>query len=65
MGVAALVLGIISLLIGFIPVVGAIAFIPALIGLIFVPVSKDVSQKQCVRGALKLELSLTEANSVS
>lgn len=34
MGVAALVLGIISLLIGFIPVVGAIAFIPALIGLV-------------------------------
>lgn len=34
MGVAALVLGIISLLIGFIPVIGAIAFIPALIGLI-------------------------------
>lgn len=34
MGVAALVLGILSLVIGFIPVIGAIAFIPALIGLI-------------------------------
>lgn len=34
MGVAALVLGIISIIIGFIPFCGAIAFIPALVGLI-------------------------------
>lgn len=34
MGVAALVLGIISIIIGFIPVIGAIAFIPAIVGLI-------------------------------
>lgn len=34
MGVAALVLGIISIIIGFIPFCGAIAFVPAIIGLI-------------------------------
>ena len=34
MGVAALVLGIISIIVGFIPFCGAIAFIPAVIGLI-------------------------------
>lgn len=34
MGVAALVLGIISIIIGFIPLCGSVAFIPALIGLI-------------------------------
>ncbi len=34
MGVAALVLGIISIVIGFIPFCGAIAFVPAIIGLI-------------------------------
>lgn len=34
MGVASLVLGIISLIIGFIPFCGMIAFIPAIIGLI-------------------------------
>lgn len=34
MGVAALILGIISLVIGFIPLCGAIAFMPAIIGLI-------------------------------
>ena len=34
MGVASLVLGIISLIIGFVPLCGAIALIPAIIGLI-------------------------------
>lgn len=34
MGVASLVLGIISIVFGFIPFCGAIAFIPALVGLI-------------------------------
>lgn len=34
MGVAALVLGIISIIIGFVPFCGVIAFFPALIGLI-------------------------------
>lgn len=34
MGVAALILGIISIIIGFIPLCGSIAFIPAIIGLI-------------------------------
>ena len=34
MGVAALILGIISIIIGFIPLCGAIAFLPAVIGLI-------------------------------
>lgn len=34
MGVASLVLGIISLIIGFIPFCGMIAFVPAIIGLI-------------------------------
>ena len=34
MGVAALILGILSMLVGFIPFCGAIAFIPAVIGLI-------------------------------
>ncbi len=34
MGIAALVLGIISMIIGFIPFCGAIAFVPAVIGLI-------------------------------
>lgn len=34
MGVAALVLGIISIIVGFIPLCGAIAFIPAVVGLI-------------------------------
>lgn len=34
MGVAALILGIISLIIGFIPFCGMIAFVPAVIGLI-------------------------------
>lgn len=34
MGVASLVLGIVSIVLGFIPFCGAIAFIPAVIGLI-------------------------------
>lgn len=34
MGIAALILGILSIIIGFIPLCGAIAFVPALIGLI-------------------------------
>lgn len=34
MGIAALVLGIISIVIGFVPFCGVIAFIPALVGLI-------------------------------
>mgnify|MGYP007000577565 CR=1 FL=1 len=34
MGIAALVLGIISLIIGFIPLCGSIALLPAIIGLI-------------------------------
>lgn len=34
MGIAALILGIISIIVGFIPLCGAIAFVPALIGLI-------------------------------
>lgn len=34
MGVAALILGIISLIVGFIPLCGSIALIPAIIGLI-------------------------------
>ena len=34
MGIAALVLGIISIIVGFIPFCGMIAYIPALIGLI-------------------------------
>ena len=34
MGVAALILGIISIIIGFIPLCGAVAYLPALIGLI-------------------------------
>lgn len=43
MGVAALVLGIVSVIIGFIPLCGAIAFIPAIIGLILGIV--DIIQK--------------------
>ena len=43
MGVAALVLGIVSVIIGFIPFCGAIAFIPAAIGLILGIV--DIVQK--------------------
>lgn len=34
MGVAALVLGIISIIVGFVPFCGAIAFVPAVVGLI-------------------------------
>ena len=34
MGIAALILGIISLIIGFIPLCGSIALVPAIIGLI-------------------------------
>lgn len=34
MGVASLVLGIVSIIIGFVPFCGAIAFIPAIIGLV-------------------------------
>lgn len=34
MGIAALVLGIISIIIAFIPLCGSIAFLPALIGLV-------------------------------
>lgn len=34
MGIAALILGIISIIIGFIPLCGAVAFVPAIIGLI-------------------------------
>ena len=34
MGIAALILGIISIIIGFIPLCGSIAFVPALVGLI-------------------------------
>ena len=34
MGVAALVLGIVSLIVGFIPFCGAIAFLPAIIGVV-------------------------------
>lgn len=34
MGIAALILGIVSIIIGFIPLCGAIALLPALIGLI-------------------------------
>ncbi len=34
MGVAALIIGIISIIVGFIPLCGAIAFFPAVIGLI-------------------------------
>ena len=34
MGIAALILGIISIIIGFIPLCGAIALLPAIIGLI-------------------------------
>ncbi len=34
MGIAALILGIISIIIGFIPLCGSIAFVPAVIGLI-------------------------------
>ena len=34
MGIAALILGILSIIVGFIPLCGAIAFVPALIGLI-------------------------------
>lgn len=34
MGIAALVLGIISIIIGFIPLCGSIALLPAIIGLI-------------------------------
>lgn len=34
MGIAALILGIISIIIGFIPLCGSIAFIPAVVGLI-------------------------------
>lgn len=34
MGIAALILGIVSIVIGFIPFCGAIAFVPAVIGLI-------------------------------
>lgn len=34
MGVAALILGIISIIVGFIPLCGAIAYFPAIIGLI-------------------------------
>lgn len=43
MGVAALVLGIVSIIIGFIPFCGAIAFLPAIIGLILGIV--DIIQK--------------------
>lgn len=35
MGIAALVLGIISIIIAFVPFCGIIAFLPALVGLIF------------------------------
>ncbi len=34
MGIAALILGIISIIVGFIPLCGSIAFVPAVIGLI-------------------------------
>lgn len=34
MGIASLILGILSIIIGFIPLCGAIAFVPAIIGLI-------------------------------
>ena len=44
MGVAALVIGIISMILGFIPFCGAIAFIPAIIGIILAIV--DIVKKK-------------------
>ena len=46
MGVAALVLGIISLIIGFIPLCGAIALLPAIIGVILGIVDIVVKSKK-------------------
>lgn len=43
MGIAALVLGIVSIIIAFIPICGSIAFLPAIVGLILGIV--DVIQK--------------------
>lgn len=51
MGVAALVLGIISLIIGFIPLCGAIALVPAIVGLILGIV--DIVKKSKEEGAKK------------
>jgi len=55
MGIAALVLGIISIIIGFIPLCGSIALLPAIIGLILGIV--DVVQKK--KKGEKLAVSIT------
>ncbi|MEG0873301.1 MAG: DUF4190 domain-containing protein [Clostridia bacterium] len=46
MGIAALVLGIISIIIGFIPLCGAIAYLPALVGLVLGIVDLVKSKKE-------------------
>lgn len=46
MGIAALVLGIISLILGFIPFCGVIAFLPAIIGVILGIVDIVVKKKK-------------------
>lgn len=46
MGIAALILGIISLIIGFIPLCGSIALVPAIIGLILGIVDTVLKKKK-------------------
>lgn len=46
MAVASLVLGIISLIIGFVPIVGSVAFVPAVVGLVLGIVDLVNSKKE-------------------
>ena len=55
MGIAALVLGIISIIIGFIPLCGSIALLPAIIGLILGIVDTVLKKKK----GEKLAVSIT------
>ena len=64
MGIASLVLGIISIIVGFVPFCGAIAFLPALIGLILgivdmVKKSKSNEKKgQAIAGIIMCALAI-------
>ena len=46
MGIAALVLGIVSIIIAFVPFCGIIAFLPALVGLILGIIDLVIKNKQ-------------------
>lgn len=63
MGVASLVLGIVSVIIGFVPICGTIAFIPAIIGLILGIV--DIVKKSKSQEAKGLAIAGTVLSSIA